>query len=264
MKKLILVPLTLIYSILIHAQDTVSFKLNGYFRKTQDEKSFVYTRKMQRIDSVWSYTDYSRTNQITQKGFFTDTSCNIPVGHLEFYDFDSKLYEGNHINGRPAGYWYFYKNGIIADSLFYTYSQAVKKTQSTISNEQQEKEARLKNEHLKKDTAAPALTVEKFAEFPGGLAAWRQHLIKNLFVPELAMETSPYSKGTVYVQFVVCKDGELCSIEALNSVHPLVDLVAVKAIRKGPRWQPAVQDGKEVKAYAKQPITFMLKQYYDE
>jgi Gram-negative bacterial TonB protein C-terminal len=260
MKKIILVPITIVYCILIQAQDTASFKLNGYFRKTQDEKYFVYTRKMQKADSVWSFTDYSKINQIIQKGFFTDTACNVPVGHLEFYDYGSKLYEGNHMNGRPAGYWYFYKNGIVADSLFYTYTQPVKKTQSTISSVQQEKEAALKNEHLKKNTAAPVLNVEKFAEFPGGLPAWRQYLIKNLFVPELAMETSPYSQGTVYVQFVVCKDGELCSIEALNSVHPLVDLVAVKAIRKGPRWQPAVQNGKEVKAYQRQPITFILQQ----
>lgn len=244
------------------AQDSYSFKLNSIFQKATNSRYVVYTRNMQKVDTIWSFTDYNKSSQVVQKGFFTDTSCNVPVGHLEFYQAGMKLYEGDYINGRPAGYWYFYSaTGALTDSLYYTYKKPAQKTSVALNTVQQEKEAALKNEHLKKDTAAPVITTEKFAQFPGGMEAWRKHLNKNLFVPELVMETSPYSKGTVYVQFVVCKDGEVCSIEALNSVHPLVDLIAVKAIRKGPKWEPAMQNNKEVKAYARQPITFIFDQY---
>lgn len=249
-------------SVSAFTQDSYTFKLNSIFLKEENSKYFVYTRNMQRVDSIWSFTDYNKSNQLIQKGFFKDTSCKVPVGHLEFYQHGLKLYEGNYINGRPAGYWYFYSGtGVLADSLYYAYKQPAQKTNITVGTAQQEKETALKNEHLKKDTAAPVITTEKFAQFPGGMEAWKKHLNKNLFVPELVMETSPYSKGTVYVQFVVCKDGEVCSVEALNSVHPLVDLIAVKAIRKGPKWEPAVQNNKEVKAYARQPITFIFDQY---
>jgi hypothetical protein len=259
MKITIFVSALLLLSQSVFTQDSYSFKLNSVFRKVENSRYVVYTRNMQKVDSVWSFADYNKSNQLVQKGFFTDTSCKVPVGHLEFYQYGSKLYEGNYSNGRPAGYWYFYSStGALSDSLYYTYTKPAKKTTAAFNTMQQEKEAALKNEHLKKDTAAPLLVVDKLAEFPGGLPAWRQHLQKNLFVPELVMETSPYSKGTVYVQFVVCKDGEVCSIEALNSVHPLADLIAVKAIRKGPKWEPGIQNGKEVKVMHSQPITFII------
>jgi periplasmic protein TonB len=261
-KITVFVSALLLFSISAFAQDTASFKLNAYFKKEKNTKYIQYIRKMQRVDTVWSFHDYSLNNHLIQKGFFTDTTCTVAFGHFEFYQYDSKLYEGDYINGKPAGFWYFYKKSSeVSDSLYYAYKKPTVQLPTPIKTSQQQKETELKNEHLKKDTSAPIITVEKFPEFPGGLPAWRQHLQKNLFIPELVMETSPYSKGTVYVQFVVCKDGEVCSIEALNSVHPLADLIAVKAIRKGPRWEPAVQNGKEVKAFQRQPITFIFGEY---
>jgi protein TonB len=34
--------------------------------------------------------------------------------------------------------------------------------------------------------------------------------------------------------------------------------IATAAIRKGPKWKPAVQNGRQVKAYRRQPVTFQL------
>jgi protein TonB len=34
--------------------------------------------------------------------------------------------------------------------------------------------------------------------------------------------------------------------------------IAVNAIRKGPKWKSAVQNGRNVKAYRRQPVTFQL------
>jgi protein TonB len=36
--------------------------------------------------------------------------------------------------------------------------------------------------------------------------------------------------------------------------------VAVNAIRRGPKWKPAVQNGRNVKAYRRQPVTFQLQE----
>jgi protein TonB len=35
---------------------------------------------------------------------------------------------------------------------------------------------------------------------------------------------------------------------------------AMRAIRKAPKWNPAVQNGRQVKAYRKQPITFIVSE----
>jgi protein TonB len=34
--------------------------------------------------------------------------------------------------------------------------------------------------------------------------------------------------------------------------------IAVNAIRKGPAWKPAVQNGRQVNAYREQPVTFTI------
>jgi protein TonB len=34
---------------------------------------------------------------------------------------------------------------------------------------------------------------------------------------------------------------------------------AVKTIKRGPKWVPAQQNGRQVKAYRKQPITFVVQ-----
>jgi protein TonB len=33
---------------------------------------------------------------------------------------------------------------------------------------------------------------------------------------------------------------------------------AIKVIKRGPDWVPAIQNGRNVKAYRKQPITFVV------
>ncbi len=223
-------------------------------------KFITYTRKVQKQDTLLSYTDYNKSGKIIQTGFYTDTNFITPVGHTVFYMYENKLYEGNYLHGKPAGYWYFYNaSGNVTDSLFYTFSDTTKKPSVFKDALATEKSIALKNEHFKKDTSAPALQLETPPGFPGGMEAWKKHLLKNLHVPDLVLESSPYSKGTVFVQFVVCNDGEVCSVQAMNSVHPLVDLLAVKAIRKGSRWEPAVQNGRNVKAYQRQPITFIIE-----
>lgn len=239
------------------AQDTREFMLNSIFLKTYSPTAMKYVRKVQAIDTLWQYSDYSKAGKLVQTGFYTDTNFATPAGHTVFYQYGRKLYEGDYLNGKPAGYWYFFDAaGSISDSLFYHFREAAKKNMDTLAAS---KAVVLKNEHFKNDTSAPVIQMDKPPAFPGGITAWKTHLLKYLHIPDLVLETSPYSKGTIQVQFVVCNDGEVCSVQALNSVHPLVDLIAVKAIRRGPRWEPAVQNGKNVKAFQRQPVTFVLE-----
>jgi protein TonB len=34
---------------------------------------------------------------------------------------------------------------------------------------------------------------------------------------------------------------------------------AMRVIKRGPKWNPAIQNGRQVKAYRKQPITFRVE-----
>jgi protein TonB len=98
--------------------------------------------------------------------------------------------------------------------------------------------------------------VEVESEFPGGLPAWQNFLGKTLSYPNKAVRKKV--EGTVVLQFIVCTDGTVCNVEAISGPELLRE-AAVKAFKTTPNWVPAMQSGKKVKSYKKQPITFRLE-----
>jgi len=100
------------------------------------------------------------------------------------------------------------------------------------------------------------LKVEIESEFPGGAEGWRNFLQNNLTYPAKAVRKR--IQGTVVLQFIVCTDGTVCDIEAISGPEELRK-AAVEAMKKTPNWPPAVQFGKHVKSYKKQPIVYRLE-----
>lgn len=98
--------------------------------------------------------------------------------------------------------------------------------------------------------------VEIESEFPGGQAEWRNFLGNNFTYPNKAVRKK--IEGTVILQFIVCADGTVCDIQAISGPEILRE-AAIKALKNTPNWIPALQDGKQVKSYKKQPITFRLR-----
>jgi len=110
--------------------------------------------------------------------------------------------------------------------------------------------------HTAKDTGMKAfMKVEIESEFPGGSRAWLQFLNDHLVYPKKAVRKR--IEGTVLLQFIVDKEGNVSNLRALSG-DPLLQEAALKAMEDSPRWNPAVQDGRKVKSYKKQPIVFKL------
>lgn len=100
--------------------------------------------------------------------------------------------------------------------------------------------------------------VEIEASFTGGESAWRKYLERNLNPNTPVDNGAPEGTYTVYVQFVVSKDGSISDVKALTTHGYGMEQEAMRVIRKGPKWVPAVQNGRSVNAYRKQPITFQV------
>jgi protein TonB len=97
--------------------------------------------------------------------------------------------------------------------------------------------------------------VEVESTFPGGSKAWRDYLSRNIQYPARAIDKR--IEGTVMLQFIVCKDGTVCDIEAISGPVEL-QKAAIDLLKNTPKWVPATQNGKVVRSYRKQPITFRL------
>ena len=102
----------------------------------------------------------------------------------------------------------------------------------------------------------PLETVEIEATYPGGVAAWLQFLNRNFRYPEAAADENV--GGKVMVRFIVDKDGNVSDVEAISG--PDKDGLreeAVRVIKKSGKWLPAVQNGRNVKSYRRQPVIFV-------
>jgi protein TonB len=100
--------------------------------------------------------------------------------------------------------------------------------------------------------------VEVEAEFPGGLPAWRRYLERNLNAQVPSDAGAPTGSYTVVVKFIVDKGGNISDVKALTSHGYGMEEEAVRAIKRGPKWTPAIQNGRNVNAYRQQPITFVV------
>ncbi len=102
--------------------------------------------------------------------------------------------------------------------------------------------------------------VENEATFPGGQQAWVRYLQKNLNAN--APVDNGASPGTyqVIVKFIVSKDGSISDVQAETKHGYGMEDEAVKIIKRGPKWTPALQNGRNVNAYRRQPITFVVEE----
>jgi protein TonB len=109
---------------------------------------------------------------------------------------------------------------------------------------------------LIKSTINSPVKVEIESEFPGGARGWLAYLNSHLVYPKKAVRKR--IQGTVLLQFIVDKDGAVSDLKVLDG-DPILAEAALKAMEDTPKWIPAVQNGKRVKSYKKQPIVFKLE-----
>jgi TonB-dependent SusC/RagA subfamily outer membrane receptor len=100
--------------------------------------------------------------------------------------------------------------------------------------------------------------VETDPSFPGGAAKWKQYLKVALNANIPSQKGAPVGIYTVIVQFVVKKDSFITDVKALTNHGFGMEEEAIRLISKGPRWIPAMQNGKQVTSYWKQPVTFYV------
>lgn len=95
----------------------------------------------------------------------------------------------------------------------------------------------------------------KYALGEEGLA---EYLSQHIKYPRSAFESG--IEGTVYVEFVIEKDGEVTGVTIARSVHPLLDNEAARVVADMPNWIPGEQNNQKVRVSFVLPIRFKLAQ----
>ena len=100
------------------------------------------------------------------------------------------------------------------------------------------------------------MVVETMPQFPGGEDARVRYMVENIKYPEQAKEKG--IQGTVYVSFVVEKNGSITNPKIIRSVEKSLDAEAFRVISAMPKWIPGSQKGKPVRVQFNMPIKFKL------
>ncbi|MDE5887241.1 MAG: energy transducer TonB [Muribaculaceae bacterium] len=94
-------------------------------------------------------------------------------------------------------------------------------------------------------------------EFPGGDAALKSYIEKNMQYPSHAKENGV--EGIVNVQFTVFPDGTIGTIKIMRMVDPDLEQEAIRLVKTMPAWTPADKDGAPVEATAQIAVPFVLE-----
>lgn len=93
-------------------------------------------------------------------------------------------------------------------------------------------------------------------EFQGGEAAMAKWIQENVEYPQMSIEMG--ETGTVYVEFVVNKNGSIEQVRVVRGVSDALDAEAKRVVKKMPKWKPGEQAGKPVRVRYTIPINFRL------
>jgi protein TonB len=102
----------------------------------------------------------------------------------------------------------------------------------------------------------PFVIVEQNPEFVNGTKAMYQFLSNNIKYPAVARESA--IEGTVYVGFVVGKDGSIRDVVVKRGIGGGCNEEAVRVVKLMPNWNPGKQQGKPVSVAYTIPIKFHL------
>lgn len=220
--------------------------------KPSTTKTYAFIVEQKKInDTCWEWNYYTATQPRFISIQFKSQQGGTVHGRYIVYTHDGYVdTSGYYYDGKRNGEWTVRaSNHHVLRKLEYKDDVLM----SVKDSNEVKKEWERWNDSLKKLRTD---TLEIESEFPGGNGSWIQYLSNNLKYPKPSYDSN--SQGVVHVIFIVDTDGRVTDVDIDKSAEYYIDQEALRLIRSSPKWKPAVQDGKKVKSYKKQPIDFHL------
>jgi protein TonB len=222
------------------------------------EKSAVVLEQVIKLeDTLWEINLYRIGGPRFRTMRCSDPDGNMLNGQSVYYNAIGEIDTvGSYSKNSRVGHWNIYtsKSRLLAQQL-YADGQLIW-TKDTL---QLQHESDSLNALHKVDSSKIFTKVEIESSFPGGLAGWGKYLQKNLRYPDFAVKYK--IQGQVMIAFVVDTEGHIPvnTVRVDRSVEYSLDQEALRIIFVSPEWAPAIQNGRKVKSYKKQPVTFKLQ-----
>lgn len=92
------------------------------------------------------------------------------------------------------------------------------------------------------------------------IKTWINHLRRYLepVIENVTDKGLAPGKYTINIRFLVERDGSITDVNALSDPGFGLAEEAIRVVKKGPQWSPGKQNGRNVRSYHTQPITFLV------
>jgi len=95
------------------------------------------------------------------------------------------------------------------------------------------------------------------ATYIGGAVKMQEDILKDLIYPQIDIELG--QQGTVYVSFIIEKDGSVSNVQIERGISETIDREAKRIVRGFPKWKPAENAYGKVRTIIRLPIRFELQ-----
>jgi periplasmic protein TonB len=242
MKKIITLSLIFFITLNCTAQKIVNLVLvgaNGVTENIKEASSFIIVKK---YPDGFQRLDYKVSAPLVKVRNYTDSTLKILLGNYYEYATDGAIAVwGYYENNAKEKDWYYYNDtGKVILEEKYKNGVLI----ATINPDTVKKE---------KPGDDKLQDGEREAVYKKSDKDWIKYLSKNL---NGDVASKSVKGGNVVVQFMVNTTGKCVDVHMAKSVEFVLDEEAVRIIENAPLWEPALQKGKKVNAYRRQPITF--------
>lgn len=243
MKRIVLFFIGFFISLLSFSQEIVNVVYVGENGITEDVKKANAFILIKKYPDGFQRLDYKFSAPLQMLRTYSDSTLKVLEGNYYEYDVNGAItVSGYYHNNLKEKDWYFYDDTakVIREEKYEAGVLIKTINPDTIKN--------------KEDNELAIQDVEKEAIFGKKPTDWGKYLSKNINGEVSAK--SAYG-GTVVVTFVVNTSGKCVDVHLQKSVEFVLDDEALRVIEKSPLWESAIQNGRKVNAYRRQPLTFV-------
>ena len=212
------------------------------WKPTIVEKAVYMLYVEKKDDTTWQWNYYNYVGPLLYIETYRTEESDTAHGYFAWFNKKGKIDScGTLYKGVKHGSWQFFGDSLNPQiSHTYEFGKLVK-------------EWKRSDDANKPKGPSPD---EKEASFKNGIPGWRTYISKNLTTPDRALKS--HMDGTINIGFVILENGEIGDTRIIKSVEFSLDREGIRVIKKSPAWVPAEKNGKNVKAYHVQPMTFVI------
>jgi periplasmic protein TonB len=218
---------------------------NANKKEVQTPENAAYFREYKRIaEKLWQVCEYQINGKASMEAYFTNMAYEAKNGPFRIYFPNGKVdAEGMFKNDNMDGKWFFYhQNGLLAAKEIY------------------EEGLKTEVDYWNEDGTSMTVLAEAEREkpsFPTGEIEMDKFVQKNIVLPEEVQKKK--ITGKMAVSFFVEPNGKLTSPKIELSLNSQLDEAAFKVLDMMPKWIPAKQHNRQIRAKYIMPILISLK-----